>query len=187
MAGGGKKTFLIGFGVICVLLVILNIATYSYYNSKLTASAKEKETLLENAKQLQAEIDKMKFELASTKEQTATGKQAFVDYKKLLREYVSISQVVLTDVEAISLTTNEMTQLSEASDYIIVEGLVDLYESQLNSLKTHLAEYKKLLTDNKESFEEIGVNTRDEINKSDQSVQLFDKALQMLRDALAST
>lgn len=158
--------------VLCILFIglfIFGFVTVSQKNNQISQLTAERDALTQNNSQLDTE-------LTSVKASLDTNTQAFNVHKELLKQYVSYDKVISQDVDAV-VTAAQSFYDETSSDYDTNKILVNRYEQQLATFKKHITEYTQLLKDNKNSFEEIGIDTDVTIASLENSMPLYDDEL----------
>jgi len=157
---------------------VTNITTFLHFKSQTNSLNKEKEVLADQLTDLKESLSKSQATMQSKE-------TAFGDYKGLLKKYVSSSKLILSDVEEILITVNEYAE-EESGDYTLNKRIVDRYQSQLSQLKAHVREHNELLEKNSPAFEEIGVDTRVDMSKTESGMQRYEELQKSMNDYLSA-
>lgn len=164
-----NQKILITLGIVGLVLLAANIATFAYFNSKVNS--------------LKAENVALSTQIETVTKEKNDIQSEFTSHKDLVKRYIAISKAIIEDVQQISLTLQEPTSATFAS-YNSLKKFTDKYDSQLNVFENHLAEVANLLRDNKEFFEELGIDVQKEIDSQDEVLSPYYKILEGLESIL---
>lgn len=164
--------------IIVVILIFSNIAIYYVMNSKINKLTELKDNL-----EIQ-DID-LKNQLNSSQAIVEQRNQEFQNYRDVLKKWVSLSKVIRGDVGILATTARDYYD-ETSTDYTTNKIIVDRYESELTIFKRHIVEYKKLLEDNKEVFEWIGLDIDVEINTLDSGLPEYEDQLKTMKNFISS-